>query len=108
MLQSLLPMNTDSKLGLAELEPAQILRLCDLQAPYKGTWMLEDDGQGLVRALHATFRHDPCHGFGCVIEHRYFPAHGSARAFVRHLCVHGWSIVQAGGNAHEWVPRSHT
>ena len=100
-------MTPDGQPGLAESEPVQILRLCDLQAPYKGAWMLENDGQGLVRAMHATFRHDPCHGFGCVIEHRYFPAHGSVRAFVRHLCAHGWSIVQAGAQAYDVVPRSH-
>ena len=104
MLRSVLPMTPDCQLGLPELEPAQILRLCDLQAPYKGAWMLEDDGQGLVRAMHATFRNDSYHGFGCVIEHRYFPVHGSARAFVRHLCAHGWSIVHAGTKANVLIP----
>lgn len=99
-------MTPDSRCRNPEPEPALILRLSDPLAPYKGTWDLEVDGQGLVRASHATFRQDRSHGYGCVIEHRYFPAHGSARAFVRHLCVHGWTIVQAGTHAHGYLPRT--
>jgi hypothetical protein len=98
-------MARDARSRTAAREPILLLRLCDPQAPYKGAWMLEQDSEGLVRASHTTFRHAPCHGCGCVIEHRYFPAHGSARAFVRHLRVHGWSIVQTGANVHALMAR---
>lgn len=73
--------------------PGVLVRLRDPDAPYKGVWTLEDQGSGLVRARHLTY----CSAVqpGCLIEQRYFPAHGQAGRFVSHLLLHGWSICEA-------------
>ena len=77
---------------------ALLLRLQDPAALYKGVWTLEDQGSGLVRARHLTdcSLDQP----GCVIEQRYFPAHGQAGRFVRHLMLHGWSICESTPDGH--------
>ena len=85
-------------------QPTQCIKLLDSRAPYRGVWALEDDGSGLLRAVHSTYRQSGELGFGCLIEHRYFPAHGSARQFVRHLCLHGWDVVEMNDTAHTLLP----
>ena len=85
-------------------QATQCMRLFDAKAPYRGVWALEDDGSGLLRAFHSTYRHDGELGCGCLIEQRYFPAHGSARQFVRHLCLHGWDVVEVSAAAHVLLP----
>jgi hypothetical protein len=74
------------------VDPTVLLILQDRQAPYKGSWTLESQESGLVRALHTIQRTSSCPC--CLIEQRFFPAHGSARGFVTHLQLHGWSIVE--------------
>lgn len=78
---------------VASSPQALLLRLQDPFALYKGDWTLEDQGSGLVCARHLTYRF--AEGPGCVIEQRYFPAHGQAGRFVGHLLLHGWSICEA-------------
>ena len=83
---------------MSPTERTVVLRLVDPFAAYKGSWILEPLESGLVRAMHTTYRTQD--GTGCLIEQRFFPAHGSVKAFVNHLQLHGWSIVEAHQGAH--------
>lgn len=86
---------------MSPTDPTVVLRLVDPLATYQGSWILETQDSGLVRAMHATYRAQE--GPGCLIEQRFFPAHGSVRAFVNHLLLHGWSIVEAHRSVDHWL-----
>ena len=70
--------------------PLTSIEFQDCQAPYKGVWVVEDQGVSGLYAYHATFFRDQ--QTGCVIEQRAFDSASQARSFVRHLMLHGWSL----------------
>lgn len=75
--------------GVFMSRPAATIAFRDRKAPYKGIWVMEDQGCFGVRAQHSTYCRDA--EPGCVIEQRTFDSALQASKFVRHLMSHGWS-----------------
>ena len=68
------------------------LALRDVKAPYRGTWMICAGTDGLYWALHETSDE---RNTVDVVEECAFKERSEASRFVRHLVLHGWSVVEA-------------
>lgn len=67
------------------------LALRDALAPYRGTWTICADTDGCYWALHDTA---DTGSTMAVVEECSFRRRSDLSRFVRHLVLHGWSVVE--------------